>query len=129
MSGWIVSNGSIDVNGEEVHSGLYSVHGTSGGDESEGEPAVTFHRVFSLTGYTTWIEAGLGVATYEGWLHNGNSEYYRYIVRFYDDNDVRLSNYDTGWIRDAGGGYHQHGETRTIPVNAAYVRVEAQMKR
>lgn len=28
--------------------------------------------------------------SYEGWLHNGNSESYRYIVRFYNSSNVEL---------------------------------------
>ena len=129
MSGWTMLNGFVDVNGDFVHSGSYSVHGTSAGDESGGQPPVIFYRDISLEPYRLWIDAGLGVADYEAWLHNGNSEYYRFIVRFFNSSGTNLATYDTGWIRDTGGGYHQHGEQRNIPVGTSYVRVEAQMKR
>lgn len=44
MNGWLTPNGTVDVNGADVHSGSYSVHGSSGGDESNGEPPVVFYK-------------------------------------------------------------------------------------
>lgn len=129
MSGWITLNGTVDVNGEFVHSGIYSVHGSSGGDESDGQPPVIFYRDISLEPYRVWIDNNLAHADYEGWLNNGNSEWYRYVVRFYSSSGTVLATYDTGWIHNAGGGYHEHGEQRLIPVNSSFVRIEAQMKR
>ncbi len=129
MSGWTQQNGTVDVTNEEPHSGNYCVHGTSGGDESEGQSPVSFYREFSLREYQVWIDAGYGIAYYDAWLHNGNSEYYQYHFKFFNDFDQLLYSYDTGWIRNSGGGYRQHGEQHVIPIGTAYVRIIAEMKR
>ena len=129
MNGWVTLNGTVDVNSDFVRSGSYSVHGSSGGDESEGEPPVTFHRDISLDAYEIWIDAGLAVADYEAWLHNGNSEHYKFIVRFFSESGTQLGVFDTGWIRNPGGGYHQHGAQQIIPTGTSFVRIGAEMKR
>lgn len=131
MTGWIVLNGTIDVTGEFVRSGIYSIHGTPLGDESEGQPPVVFYKDLSLEPYRIWIDAGLGIANYEGWFHDGNSEYHRYVVHFFDQFGTELTTpYDTGWVRVTGGGsYVQFGEQRGVPVNTSYIRVEVQLKR
>ena len=124
-------NGTIDVTGEFVHSGIYSIHGTAQGDESEGDPPVKFYRDISVEAYRIWIDAGLGHADFEGWFHDGNSEYHRFLIHFYNVFGTDLgSSFDTGWVRDTGGGnYVWTGGERPIPVDTSYIRVEGQMKR
>lgn len=119
----------MNVNGEMVHSGNYSVEGSEQGDESEGEPPVKFWQDLSLAPYQIWINAGLGIANIEGWLRNGNSESYRFKVTFYNSLGNSLDAYDTGWVHNASGDYFHHANVRSIPVGTAYVRVEGQMKR
>lgn len=130
MAGWTTVNGTVDVDGSFVHSGSYSVHGSSGGNTSSGQSAVVFYRDFALAPYQFWVDGGRMLASSSGWFQNGDGEDYRMVLHFIDGAGNDIIAFDTGWRHDPGDSYVQVTDTnRAVQAGTAVIRYEVQIRR
>jgi LasA protease len=123
MSGWTQSGGSFDVANDAPHSGAYYCKGTSATE-------AYFYKDLNLDAYAAKIDAGLASAYFGAWTHNGNSEWYRFMVRFLNQTGTELGLFDTGWAHDGESHYiHPSGSMPLIPQGSRSVRIEIHAKR
>jgi len=123
MQGWTQVGGTWELTNEGPFAGSWCTLRTTGNP-------VYFYRDLDLTTYSYWIDAGMGINWYSYWQNNdGNSEWTRTVVRFYNASGAQIGAYDSDWISFTKDRYSYVSRQNTIPVGARSARIEIHAKR
>lgn len=121
MSGWSQTGGAFVIDTMFPHSGSFYVKGTSA-EEAK------FYRYFDVSTYQTAINEGRASSSYYVYVDVGDSEEYKYSVKFQDSAGNTLDQKNTGWSWH-DGGYDQREGSMTVPINTSKVLIEFSMRR
>jgi len=122
LTGWTQSGGTFVIDGIHPHSGSWYVKGTSAAEAK-------IYRYFDLTSYRDAINAGRVSSTWKVYIDVGDSEEYKYIVRFMDSANNILYSHNTGWSWHDGEYDDRNGHLDILPANSVKAYVEMSVRR